>query len=425
MVSMLEGCSEGCGIAAALIAVFTWGTFGVPLKCNVNVEVNFFVMQSYKTLVCFATSWLVIFLGEPIRWTPWGIVSGLFWVPGASCGIYAIRNAGVAVAVGTWSSIQVITSCIFGILIFQESVKDTRQTIMAIMTLMVGLVGMSHYSDSSAAKESSKDDTARTSSLTTIASVADYAPVVAAESTEEAAGYIPIPRKTKRSVSDGIDHHKVIPFELEMENSISITQPLMDGTDTYDDEFNTKDGKERMVRIFNGRIVLTQRQMGLLAAIVNGAWGGLNLIPLHYAQRDSGMSGASYLISYATGSLIVCASIWVGLFVYHYMNNQQNFQEALDHLPSWHVRELGLPGMLAGLLYSVGNFCSILAVAYLGQGVGFSFCQGQLLVSGLWGVFYFKEIQGRTIIVKWFGSALITTVGIIWLSAMHENAPAH
>jgi hypothetical protein len=71
-------------------------------------EVNFFVMQSYKTIVCFVTAWpVVFFLGETIQFAPWGIVSGLFWVP---------RNAGLAVAgVGTWSSIIVVSSFIFGI----------------------------------------------------------------------------------------------------------------------------------------------------------------------------------------------------------------------------------------------------------------------------------------------------------------------
>jgi glucose uptake protein GlcU len=111
------------------------------------VEVNFFVMQTYKTLVLFVTSWLVLLLGEEVRWTSWGIVSGLFWVPGAACGIYGIRDAGVAIAVGTWSSIQVVSSCIFGIVIFQESVKDVKQTMLAFLVLMVGLVGMSVYSE--------------------------------------------------------------------------------------------------------------------------------------------------------------------------------------------------------------------------------------------------------------------------------------
>ena len=58
-------------------------------------------------------------MGEPVRFTAWGIVSGLFWVPGGVAGIYAIRNAGIAMAVGTWSSIIVLTSFFWGIIIFE------------------------------------------------------------------------------------------------------------------------------------------------------------------------------------------------------------------------------------------------------------------------------------------------------------------
>ena len=79
-----------------------------------------------------------------------------------------------------------------------------------------------------------------------------------------------------------------------------------------------------------------------------------------------------------------------------------------------------MPGLLAGLFYSIGNFGSILAVSYLGQGIGFSFCQSQLLVSGLWGVFYFEEVQGKEAILKWFLSACVTIIGIILLSYQHE-----
>jgi hypothetical protein len=165
--------------------------------------------------------------------------------------------------------------------------------------------------------------------------------------------------------------------------------------------------------------------MGVLGAVANGAWGGLNLIPLHYARRDQGMSGASYVISYASGSMLVCVSIWILLFAYQYVRNGHSIADALESLPKWHVNELGVPGVFAGLLYSIGNFCSILAVSYLGQGVGFSFCQGQLLISGLWGVFYFQEITGRETIFKWFMSATITIVGIVWLSLQKGGGPIH
>ena len=49
-------------------------------------------------------------------------------------------------------------------------------------------------------------------------------------------------------------------------------------------------------------------------------------------------------------------------------------QDALNDLPAWHVKELLVPGMVAGTFYLLGSFCSILGVAYLGQSVGFSFC---------------------------------------------------
>ena len=105
-------------------------------------------MQSFKMLVCFVTAWPVVWLlGETIQFTPWDIVSGLFWVPGASCGIYGIRNAGLAVAVGTWSSIIVVSSFVFGIVIFEEEVKSMEQTAAAFFKLISGLIGLSGYAE--------------------------------------------------------------------------------------------------------------------------------------------------------------------------------------------------------------------------------------------------------------------------------------
>jgi glucose uptake protein GlcU len=425
MSSLLSGCTETCGWFAALIAVFSWGSFGVPIKSNANVDVNFFVMQSYKTVVCFVTSWLVLLLGEPIRFTPWGIVSGLFWVPGAACGIYGIRNAGIAVAVGTWSSIQVVVSCFFGIIIFQEKVKDKAQTMLAFFILMCGLIGMSRYSDPSAGGDSGK-----TCSI-------DYAPVSSSEQNGSSSSndkvnrsrMIPTggkKRKSKKALmkrneeelkadlspSSAADSRTMSPMEIE-------------GSTSCLAEEDAKALEKDRVILFGGRLVLTKRQMGVLGAVVNGAWGGLNLIPLHYAQRDEGMSGAGYVISYASGSMLVCMLIWIGMFLYEFVRRGYSISDAAEALPKWHLNELGVPGVCAGLLYSIGNFCSILAVSYLGQGVGFSFCQGQLLISGLWAVFFFKEIQGREKIFKWFVSAFVTIIGIVYLSYQKGGASVH
>ena len=79
-----NSCGESCGWLAAALSALAFGTFGVPIKSEAaqSVDVDPLVFQSYKTFLCFATSWLVLMGGEEFTFSPWGIVSGLFWVPG-------------------------------------------------------------------------------------------------------------------------------------------------------------------------------------------------------------------------------------------------------------------------------------------------------------------------------------------------------
>lgn len=418
--SVFAGCTDTCGWIAAVIAVFCYGTFGVPLKTSVTVEVNFLVMQSYKTLVCFFTSWFVILLGEEVRWSNWGIASGLFWVPGAACGVYAIRNAGLAIAVGTWSSIMVLTSFIFGILVFKENVKSLPHTCAAFLLLMCGLLGMSKYSAHvpetnvnqktvSDAHNHGTDKSGQKSSV--------VAPVVGALR-RMCAPAIPLDAMKRTESSD--EYEDMAPLEMEPLTAADDEDDIM-GHNGNDVDTKKSIHKDRLV-FFGGRISLTRRELGVLGAVVNGAWGGMNLIPLHFALRDDGLTGAGYLISYATGALIVNTGIWLLLYLYYVYQKKGQWQEALEALPKWHLKELWFPGLMAGLLYSLGNFSAILAVTYLGHGTGFSFCQMQLFVSGLWGVFYFKEIRGTATITKWFASAFVAVFGIIYLSYQHEAA---
>jgi hypothetical protein len=101
---------EACGWAAAILAMLAFGSFGVPIKSDASrsVDIDPLVFQSYKTFMCFVTSWLVLLFGQDFSYTPWGIVSGFFWVPGGVAMIYAIKNAGLAVAMGIGSSFIVL-----------------------------------------------------------------------------------------------------------------------------------------------------------------------------------------------------------------------------------------------------------------------------------------------------------------------------
>jgi len=162
----------------------------------------------------------------------------------------------------------------------------------------------------------------------------------------------------------------------------------------------------------------TKRQLGILAAIFNGLWGGTNLIPLHYAAHD-GYGGPSYVISFACGSMMITGLCWAMRFLCELYRLNGAIGKAYHALPSFYVRQIGLQCFLSGTLYSAGNFLCIIAVTYLGQGVGYSFVQASMLISGLWGIFRFKEIQGRVRIINWLLSACVAIAGILWLSYEH------
>lgn len=80
-----------------------------------------------------------------------------------------------------------------------------------------------------------------------------------------------------------------------------------------------------------------------------------------------------------------------------------------------------LAGGTSGTLWSIGNFFSIISVEHLGEGVGYSVVQASMLVSGLWGIFFFREIKDAITISKWFVSAVLTLSGILLLSYEHHE----
>lgn len=144
------------------------------------------------------------------------------------------------------------------------------------------------------------------------------------------------------------------------------------------------------------------------------------MAPEKLAKPANHTSGAGYLISFSIGAAIVTTAMWIIRFGYHW-TRLGSANEAYCALPSFHVRVLWLPGCTAGLLWSIGNFFSLISVKYLGEGVGYSVTQSGMLVSGLWGIFYFREVTGKETITKWFASASLTFAGILLLSYEHHK----
>lgn len=86
-------------------------------------------------------------------------------------------------------------------------------------------------------------------------------------------------------------------------------------------------------------------------------------------------------------------------------------------VPSLQIKVASGPALLTGLLWSVGNFLSIYAVQYLGLALGWPLVQCQLIVSSLWAIVYYREIQGWITVVIFIVSTALILVGVFILAA--------
>mmetsp|Transcript_5127 Transcript_5127/g.6970 ORF Transcript_5127/g.6970 Transcript_5127/m.6970 type:complete len:252 (+) Transcript_5127:22-777(+) len=244
--NLLSG--DSIGWLAAIVSIVSFGSFGVPMKneASTSVDVDPLVFQSYKTVMCFLSSFLVILFGIKPSFTPWGLVSGLFWVPAGTAGIYAVRRAGLAISVGIWSSVIVIMSFFWGIFVFHERVRSLLGACSAAAVLIVGLFGMSIFSHA----EENSEIVSRT---------------LSADSSSD---------------SDGLSSLSGDQKLLLVEDNLPKYEKY--GTVSYNMNLSEQISQRRIFQI--GFLRISVYQMGILGAIFNGLWAGTMMVPLHFAR---------------------------------------------------------------------------------------------------------------------------------------------
>jgi len=333
--------------------------------------------------------------GESFHFSPMGLVSGLLWVTGGITGIFGIRNAGLAISVGTWSAVTVLISFIFGSFVFGERVYSVGTTLCGISMLLVGFLGMSYFSSPTATTTAS---TSSCLSSTTISHVTIGLSVGSDDASRK-----------------GMLEPLLEEFDDNNETNMdAVEDEVVDHDGILTPCSNEEDHISRTI-IFLG-FEWNRRTLGILGAAADGFLGGSILIPMHY----SSVRGLGYVISFAIGTAIVTTFYWVLLFSYH-THQTGSLTSGYTALPSMHIRTLLLPGVISGTTWSIGNIGNILSVTYLGESVGMSVVQCQMVVSGLWGILWFGEIKGLRSIVGWMCSAFLTIVSIWLLGKEHVN----
>jgi len=266
---ILDSCNLECGWIAGIIGCIGFGSFGVPLKGEAANSVDGgkgahpFVLQTYKSMLLFLTSWLVLFLGESFHFSPMGLVSGLLWVTGGITGIFGIRNAGLAISVGTWSAVTVLISFIFGSFVFGERVYSVGTTLCGISMLLVGFLGMSYFSSPTATTTAS---TSSCLSSTTISHVTIGMSVGSDDASRK-----------------GMLEPLLEEFDDNNETNMdAVEDEVVDHDGILTPCSNEEDHISRTI-IFLG-FEWNRRTLGILGAAADGFLGGSILIPMHYSR---------------------------------------------------------------------------------------------------------------------------------------------
>lgn len=74
-----------------------------------------------------------------------------------------------------------------------------------------------------------------------------------------------------------------------------------------------------------------------------------------------------------------------------------------------------LPGMLGAVIFSMAVLGQVITIITFGDAIGMPLTQLNLVVAGLWGIFYYQEIQGTKPISLFVFAMLMATAGGVLL----------
>lgn len=148
------------------------------------------------------------------------------------------------------------------------------------------------------------------------------------------------------------------------------------------------------------------RSRGYAWAFLVGVLGGSILAPMHYVPLEK--QGLLFVPSFGLGTLLV-SPILFGIHVVLCSSREEG-------IPPFHIKESLGAGLMSGIIYNIGNVCSILAIPIIGYKVAYPLLQCAILVSALWGIYVFQEITlPSSIFMFWIGS-FIVVIGAVLLA---------
>ncbi|KAH9551161.1 hypothetical protein CY35_09G000800 [Sphagnum magellanicum] len=300
---------------------------------------------------------------QPLKWTWWGLAGGGLWVMTGILAITAVRLAGIGTTQSLWSGLSIFVSYIWGAYFFKEPIKDHILALVALAIMAIGMAGVRSAGSGN-----------------NLLSVAPNLWMSALRLPDEEEQ-----QRWESTVEENLSAHLVSGDKEENVESVLSMR---------DDCGNLKYDKANR---------FTQ---GVLCAVLVGLLNGSFMLPLKFANKD--VVGVEYLVSFGVGAMVITILV---LMVYSTVLVCSG-----RPCPCFQLRVAAGPALLTGLLWSIGNYCSIYATLYLGMALGWPLVQCQLLVSAFWAVFFYDEVTGHQARSVLLGSSVLVVSGAIMLS---------
>jgi glucose uptake protein GlcU len=353
--------SVGVGFVLAIMSAVGNGTFAALSKLCPDVHpVHFNMLLSIGTLVSSFVFALLypVFNDEDVdvRLDFVACLSGSLFVMANTFAFFAIPRIGIALAQGTWGGVALTVSFVWGTYGPKDILKVPKSfggAYGGIVMILVGIVGLAQ-SEALARLLLGGGKGDRASLLGSNAPSDDYAALDISGDINERA----------KSVNAGNGE---------------------------------RGGRERETQ--------KQKLVGILCACLTGTFGGSILVP----NQIGALKGQAAVASFGTGAFctaMITTPLYFALF--DTSATPTRFPRKCAEL--W-------PGVVAGIIWNIGNIMQIFAIPAIGFAVAGPINQCGLLISGLLGIFVFKEITGSSRIIVFFICSIVLVIGAFVLSA--------
>lgn len=153
--------------------------------------------------------------------------------------------------------------------------------------------------------------------------------------------------------------------------------------------------------------------LGIMYACLLGLCNGSLMVPVACFQDGCPSLGVQAYSGNVLAPLSFLPSLAAGIALAHPILFMMYWGQSMmqGEKPKFHVSAVATPAFLTGAFWGMGNFAAMFASTYLGQVVGFPLTQCCLVVSGAWGVAYFKEIQGTPAVGTFTAAAVLILAG--------------